>query len=177
MEIPDNTLFLQIAGNDYLSFNILFHRYYSRLCAFVFEIIRDPEVAEDIVQEFYMKLWTQRSDLKIKGNARSYLFSACRNAALNFVRDENTRRKNTQTATVTSMSDEEIPNMEDYLDALEKCIEKLPERSKQVFLMHKFEDYSQKEISEKLNISVKTIKNQIWKSLQYLRECLDPMDR
>lgn len=174
MEIPDNTLILRIAGNDYSSFNQLFMRYYSRLCAFVFEITRDTAVAEDIVQEFYLKLWTNRGEINISENARGYLFTSCRNAALNYIRDENAKRKNIESLATNNISEEEISEMEDYLDALEKCIAQLPERSKQVFLMHKFEDYSQKEISEKLNISVKTIKNQIWKSLQYLRECLGP---
>jgi RNA polymerase sigma-70 factor (ECF subfamily) len=100
------------------------------------------------------------------------VFSSCRNAALNHIRDENTKKRTIETFAESQITDEEISDMEDYLDALEKCIARLPERSKQVFLMHKFDDYSQKKISAKLNISVKTIKNQIWKSLQYLRECL-----
>ncbi len=173
MDIPDNTLILRVADGDYVSYNQLFVRYYSRLCAFVFEITDDFAVSEDIVQEFYMKLWTNREHLKICKNVRAYLFTSCRNLALNYIRDENTRRNNLGSFPVTEEPDEEsILEREDYLNALEQCIGQLPERCKQVFLMHKFEGFSQKEISEKLNISVKTIKNQIWKSLQYLRGCL-----
>ena len=172
MDISDNSLILRIADSDYISYKQLFMRYYSRLCAFVFSITHDTAVSEDIVQEFYMKLWINRGKVKIKGNVRSYVFSSCRNAALNHIRDENTKKRTIETFAESQITDEEISDMEDYLDALEKCIARLPERSKQVFLMHKFDDYSQKEISAKLNISVKTIKNQIWKSLQYLRECL-----
>lgn len=174
MNIPDDTLLFRIAGDDYQSFNQLFNRYYGRLCAFVFEITNNAAVAEDIVQEFFMKLWANRGKIKVSGNPRSYLFTSCKNAALNYIRDEIAKKKKIDTLVDVNLSDDEISEMEDYLDALEKCIAQLPERSKQVFLMHKFEDYSQKEISEKLKISVKTIKNQIWKSLQYLRECLDP---
>ncbi len=174
MDIPDNTLILRIAGNDYVSFNELFMRYYSRLCSSILEITHDKDTAEDIVQEFYIKLWVHRNEISIKENVRSYLFTSCRNAALNFIRNENTRKKSIEKLSDQQKPDDEDPSdMEDYLTKLETCIEQLPERSKQVFRMYKFEGRPQKEISEKLNISIKTIKNQIWKSLQYLRSCIE----
>ena len=174
MDTSDNTLILRITNSDYVSYNQLFTRYYSRLCAFVFSIINDTTVSEDIVQEFYIKLWTNRKHIKIHENVRAYLFTSCRNLALNYIRNENTRKKNLGNFSLKEEPQEEsILEREEYLTALERCIGQLPERSKQVFLMHKFEEFSQKEISEKLNISVKTIKNQIWKSLQYLRSCLE----
>jgi RNA polymerase sigma-70 factor (ECF subfamily) len=177
MDIPDNTLILRVADGDYVSYNQLFMRYYSRLCAFVSEIINDAAMSEDIVQEFYIKLWINRKHIKISKNVRAYLFTSCRNLALNYIRDENTRKKNLGNFPVKEEPEEEnILEREEYLTALEHCIGQLPERCKQVFLMHKFEELPQKEISEKLNISVKTIKNQIWKSLQYLRECLGQND-
>ncbi|MDX9881311.1 MAG: RNA polymerase sigma-70 factor [Prolixibacteraceae bacterium] len=173
MEIPDSTLILRIAKNDYSSYKHLFMRYYSRLCVFVFHITCDMDMAEDIVQEFYMKLWTDRNKIKIKGNVRSYLFTSCRNAALNSIRDEKLKIKNLEMIGRDQLPEEEITEQEDYLNALERCIALLPERSKQVLQMFKLEGFSQKEISEKLNISVKTIKNQVWKSLQFLRSCLN----
>ena len=178
MDIPDNTLILRVADGDPTSYNQLFTRYYSRLCVFVFDITGDDAMSEDIVQEFYIKLWTSRKSLRIHRNVRAYLFKSCRNLALNYLRDEHTRKKNLGNFPVKEKPEEEsILEREDYLNALEHCIGQLPERCKQVFLMHKFEGLPQKDISEKLNISVKTIKNQIWKSLQYLRECLKRTDK
>ena len=62
---------------------------------------------------------------------------------------------------------------EEFRIALYDCIDHLPGRSREVLLLHRVKGLKQKEISEKLSISVKTIKNQIWMSLQKLKECLE----
>ena len=65
---------------------------------------------------------------------------------------------------------------EEFISFLDACIEALPERSREVFKLSRIDGLKQKEIAEKLDISIKTIKNQIWKSLQYLKSCLEAKD-
>ncbi len=158
---------------DYTSFNEIFNLYYPRLCAYVYEITQNTTASEDIVQEVFIRLWKGRKEINIKGDIFNYLLKACKNASLNFLRSESSRRKNL----------EEIPKKEtinnldfieeqEFVDFVQQCIDLLPQRSKQVFLMSRFEGLKQQEIAEKLGTSIKTIKNQIWKSLQYLKSCL-----
>jgi RNA polymerase sigma-70 factor (ECF subfamily) len=76
------------------------------------------------------------------------------------------------------LADRDLPNedgseYEEIGIALDDCIDKLPARSKETLLMHRMEGMKQKDIAEKLNISVQTIKNQIWTSMQRLKDCLE----
>ncbi len=159
---------------DYTSFNELFNLYYPRLCAYVYEITKNTTASEDIVQEVFIKLWKGRNDFNIKGDIFNYLLKACKNASLNFMRSETSRRK-----TLEEIPDKETVDSQDlieeqeFIDFVQQCIDLLPQRSKQVFLMSRFEGLKHQEIAESLGTSIKTIKNQIWKSLQYLKSCLE----
>ena len=172
----DNILAGEKLG-DSGSFNHLFIRYYSRLCAYVAEITRDDFASEDIVQDLFIRLWNNREKIEIKEDIASYLFKSSKNAALNYLRSE--KNKNSAIESIpldTSRTEDEELEHDEFLSALENCINQLPARSKEVFLLHRFEGLKQKEISEKLNISIQTIKNQIWKSLQFLKVCVELKD-
>lgn len=163
-----------IKHGDYDYFNRLFFCYYGRLCAYVTEIIKDDFAAEDIVQELFIKLWTNREKIEIRENITSYLFKSSKNAALNYLRSEKNKKNALERIPFdTSLLEGDDIEHDKFLLDLEKCINQLPARSKEVFLLHRFEGLKQKEISLKLNISVQTIKNQIWKSLQFLKSCVE----
>jgi len=174
MEIADDTLIAGIKRNDYTSFNQLFVRYYSRLCAFVYGITQNKITSEDVVQELFIRLWTQREKINISESVSGYLYRASKNAALNYLRAENSRK---HILAEMPVSDWQTDNVQieqlEFNAALHECIQQLPGRSKEVFLLSRFDGLKQKEISDKLGISIKTIKNQIWKSLQYLKSCLE----
>jgi len=163
--------------NDYASYNQLFIRYYSRLCAYVFGITQNITGSEDVVQELFIRLWIHRGKLEIHESISGYLYRASKNAALNHLRSENNRKRNLQNFPVSEWNTDETQIDElEFCAALHHCIEQLPERSKKVFMKCRLEGLKQKEISDQLGISVKTIKNQVWKSMQYLKSCLELKD-
>lgn len=177
MEAADEILLAGIKDGNYVCFNQLFVRYYSRLCLFVFRFSQNESVSEDVVQELFMKLWTNRQRLKIRENVAGYLYRASKNAVLNYLRAENTRKKTLQNIPVQDgYTNEDLMEQVEFSAALHKCVEQLPERSREVFIKSRFDGLKQQEISDQLGISVKTIKNQIWKSLQYLKSCLELKD-
>ena len=174
MEITDEILIAGIKKNDYTSYNQLFVRYYSRLCTFVFRIVQNETASEDVVQELFIRLWIQREKLDIKDSISGYLYRASKNAALNFLRSEHNRLKNLQNIPASEwITDESYIEQVELTAVLHQCIGQLPARSREVFLLSRFDGLKQKEIAGKLDISVKTIKNQIWKSLLYLKSCLE----
>jgi RNA polymerase sigma-70 factor (ECF subfamily) len=174
MGIADELLIASIKIDDYASYNQLFVRYYSRLCAFVFQIVKNESAAEDVVQEFFIRLWTNRQKLEIRENISGYLYRSVKNSALNYLRAETARKKSIQNIPFQEwQADETIIEHVEFSAALYECIGQLPERSREVFKMSRFDGMKQQEIAELLGTSVKTIKNQIWKSLQYLKACLD----
>ena len=174
MVVADNILIAGIKRDDYSSYNQLFVRYYNRLCLFVFKLTQSYSASEDIVQELFVRLWMNREKLEIRGNISGYLYQASRNSALNYLRAENNRKKTIDRIPFQEEStDENLIEQVEFSAALYKCIEQLPARSKDVFMKSRFDGLKQQEISDQLGISIKTIKNQIWKSLQFLKACLE----
>lgn len=177
MEVADEILIAGIKKDDYASYNLLFVRYYSRLCLFVSGIIQSNSASEDVVQELFIRLWIQRGKLDIKESISGYLYRASKNAALNHLRSEKNRKKSLdQIPSSDWKTDETQIEQLEFSAALQHCIAQLPERSREVFTMSRFEGLKQQEISDQLGISVKTIKNQIWKSMSYLKSCLELKD-
>jgi len=173
MELNDKDLFLAVKNDSYVAFSQLFERFYRRLCLFVFRHTEDEDASQDVVQELFIKLWTNRHQIIIHDTVSAYLFRAARNASLNYLRSQKNKQHALEGMQPPEIqTDSEDVEFENFLIQLRECVDQLPERSRQVFVMNRFQELKLADISEKLNVSVKTIKNQLWKSLQYLRMCL-----
>lgn len=176
--ISDEELMVNIKGNSYTSYNSLFIRHYICLCKYVYSIILNKEETEDIVQELFLKLWKNRTKIKITDNATGYLYRMAKNSTLNYIRDSKRYVEVNDSCLDIVSNNNEFEEFEimEYKNALYECIDQLPARCKEVLILHRVEQMKQKEISEKLGISVKTIKNQLWASLQRLKKCLEKKD-
>lgn len=164
----------QIAENDYISYNELFVSYYTKLCYYVNLIVDNKTDAEDIVQELFIRIWNNRKNIGTYENTSAYLYRAAKNSALNHL-----RKKTYHNVTMDELVlkepfiEENELETQEFRIALSDCINQLPQRCKEILIMHKVKGVKQKEISEKLNISVKTIKNQLWMALQRIKSCLE----
>lgn len=173
----DEYLIEKIADNDYGSYNKLFERYYVRLCQYVYSLLLNKDDAEDVVQELFLSLWKNRAKIEIRENASAYLYKMAKHLTLNYIRTNNRYTSFPENPEQLNLSYEDNSlETGEFLIALYDCIGHLPERSRKILLLHRIEGLKQKEISEKLDISVKTIKNQIWISLQKLKKCLELKD-
>ena len=172
--VTDEILIAAIGKDDYTSYNKLFVRYYSRRCYYVYRILMDKEDAEDVVQELFLTLWNNRKKIEIGENVSGYLYRMAKNLALNHIRTETNYRSVLESREEPLSYYEENPlESEEFRLALNDCINRLPGRCKEVLLLHRVKGLKQKEIADQLSISVKTIKNQIWSSLQRLKRCLE----
>lgn len=170
----DKMLLAAIRDDDYAAYNKLFVRYYNRLCCYVYRALENKEDTEDVVQELFLTLWSSRRKIVTGENVSGYLYTMARNQALNHI------RKQTNHETTQENREEQLPyyeenalETEEFRIALYGCINRLPDRCREVLLLHRVKGMKQKEIADKLSISVKTIKNQIWASLQRLKRCLE----
>ena len=168
----DKVLMIAIGNNDYISYNKLFERYYGRLCQYVYSLLMDKSDTEDIVQELFLNIWKNRERIEIKENVGGYLYKMAKHLALNHLRSKVYFNNLSETQDQLSYEDDRVES-EEFRIALYSCIDHLPGRCKEVLLLHRIKGLKQKEISEKLDVSIKTIKNQIWISLQKLRRCLE----
>lgn len=174
VSIADERLIAAIGKGDYTSYNKLFVRYYSRLCYYVYHLLMDKEDAEDVVQDLFLTLWNNRSKIEIEGNVSAYLYKMAKNLALNHIRTKaNYRSLLENQGDALSYYEENHLESEEFRIILYDCINRLPGRCKEVLLLHRVKGLKQKEIADQLSISVKTIKNQIWSSLQRLKKCLE----
>lgn len=174
ISITDEKLIAAIGKDDYISYNKLFVRYYNRLCCYVYRLLTDKEDAEDVVQELFLTLSSNRKRIEIEENVSAYLYKMAKNLALNHIRSKTNYRTLLENRKAQLPYYEENPlEVEEFRMALYDCIDRLPGRCKEILLLHRVKGLKQKEIADRLSISVKTIKNQIWTFLQRLKKCLE----
>ncbi len=174
----DKILFLRVKQGEKPAFDILFNKFYVRLCRFAISYTKSRELAEETVQNMFIKLWCQRESLEINTSVISYLYTAVRNQALNELK-KTLIRKNYESEFVSqagTMSENSvIINEKNFKVSLGKAIEQLPEKCREVFILCKNEGLTYDEIAEYLKISPKTVDNQMGIALKKLRELLKPV--
>lgn len=172
--LSDKDLFNQISKNNQHAFDELFKKYYAPLCRFAFLYTKNEDDAEEVVQQFFIKLWDSRKKIKITSSVKSYLYSPARNASINFIQKEKIRNNYEEKyeANKEHINQEKIP--EEFCKIYNTAVEKLPERTKQVFILSKNEGLTYAEIAEYLQISAKTVENNMGIAFKKLREFLIP---
>jgi RNA polymerase sigma-70 factor (ECF subfamily) len=169
----ENHIAEQIRAGDEAVFEMVFRQYYQVLCGYAYRYLQDLDQSEEIVQEFFFKLWKKRAQFIIAGSIEAYLFRSIRNASFNALKHQKIRESYKRSNEQLRKHIEGNPG--DPLVALElqlkidASVEKLPEQRKLVFKMSRYEGLKYREIAEKLGISVKTVEVQMGKALKYLR--------
>lgn len=158
-------------------YDYLFHYYYSGLVSFAIKYVKDKDVAEDIVQEFFYKLWINKENLKITNTLKAYFFTSVKNRCLDYFRKQEVRVKakdyfiNLNENLENLVDDEQKYFVESELrEHIFDVLNKLPEKCRRVFVMNRFEGLKPIEISEKEQISVRTVEGHIGKALKILRQ-------
>ena len=171
----DHQLMKRIKAGESLAYDVLFKKYYAYLCMIVYRMTQDKSRAEDVVQDVMLELWRKRESIEIKNAVKSYLHRSVRNKTLNLIRDEKMKFEGDEQLLEVPSGDSSVVQMmqgEDLAETLQKTYEKLPEKCRIVFALVKYEGLSYKETAQQLDISVKTVENQISKALRIFRKAL-----
>ncbi len=157
-------------------FEILFKKHYSVLCAYCYGFVADYTLGEDIVQEVFSKLWADKRKIRIDTSVKAYLYSAVRNTALNYIKHQKVKRQyeqiNNDESIYTEKSQEEHLIGKELNAKIQSAINNLPTERRKIFLMSRMDELKYKEIAERLDISIKTVENQMGKALAALRKDL-----
>ena len=169
----DQELLADIADGDGRAFEILYRRYFSKLYGSAYKRLQNKEQSEEVVQELFVSLWERRKNLPIE-NIESYLYTSVKYLVLAQFKSNNHLQK--YIATISQNENggnftEETVVFNELNAAYQQALLTIPERCREVFLL-KRSGLSQKAISEKLDISEKTVENQISKALKILRNSL-----
>ena len=166
-----------LANDGEAALDLIFRKYYAFLCKSIYRVIPDSQITEDIAQEVFYELWKKRQRLTIKTSLKAYLKRAALNKSLNYIRDQKIDyRKAAPKEDLAASSLNVLQTMatENLQVDIDRAIDGLPERCRLVFVLSRFEEMSYQQIAEQLNISIKTVENQISKALKSLRKSLAP---
>ncbi len=158
-------------------FGMLFRRIYPELCSFVVQFVRSRAVAEEIVQDLFLRLWEMRASWETELPSRSYLYSAARHRAFDYLRHERIVERTAAAAagddaSAAEQSDNDAEH-NDLQAALQRAIDRLPDRTRQVFTLSRGHGLSYAQIAAALDISVKTVENQMARAFRSLRQQLE----
>ena len=175
----DIAIFKRIKKGDESAFEELFRKYFTGLCIYACEFVKRNEVAEEIVEDVFCKIWEKRKSLEVTVSLKSYLYRSVYNTSLNYLKSEKHHMKNQDNLadnfenmlpistpgdiTSSSLLSEELEMK------IEQAINSLPEKSQIIFRLSRFEGLKYSEIAERLNLSVKTVETQISRVLTKLR--------
>jgi len=169
----DTQLINRLKNNDDAALSIIYTKYWQLLYVSSYNILKDKQVCEDIIQELFIKLWNNRHQIEITSSLKAYLYASTRYSVYRQIR-------------AGSVCVEIYPLLErlhtpstygniEYKELLEQVnsvVNRLPEKCKEVYKLSREEHLKHKQIAERLNISAKTVENHLTKALRQLRTSL-----
>lgn len=182
--LDDFELFNRIKLRDRAAFDILFRKYYTPLCRFSFATCLSQYDAEESVQDMFVHLWEKAPTLNIVTSVKAYLYTSTRNCTLNTIQKQQTAGKVPEPGFYAGneapdpgfyADDEASPDRDMQISRLiQSGVELLPDKCREIFILCKQEGLTYDEIATYLNISEKTVDNQMGIALRKLREYLRP---
>ncbi len=160
-----------MAHTDNINIDDLFRLNYRPLCLYALHYLQDTDLAEDIVQECFTTLWEKIGQGFPISNRRAYLYMAVRNRSLDHLRRKGLPTESLKPYDTYGIIEDDDAEERSAMEArLWTAIDSLPEKCRQVFLMSKRDGLRYEEIAEELGLSVNTVRNQISKALNVLKD-------
>lgn len=165
----------RLRSDDAAFMKELFHDHYLMVCKTIYRFVSDQSLSEDLAQEVFIRLWQKRYELNITHSFVAYLRRMAVNEALGHLRKN--KRSHVEELNPTQHDGTENGTEDQFFygelkDRVTVAIDTLPPRCKAIFQLSRFEEMTYKEIAEKMDISIKTVENQMGKALKILREKL-----
>lgn len=183
-ELPEN-IWRLVQEGDKKSFEIIYHRLYKPLCLFALQIIKNRELSEELVNDLFLKIWTNREITIINGSVKSYLFQAVHNLSLNLVKHMATNKahifQRVSEANWKFIEETYIINhfllenilAEETENKIRHVVDNLPDQCREIFILSRFQCKTNKEISKQFNLSENTVRVQIFRALCKIKEALE----
>lgn len=177
LEIDSEFPIRQAFKNDSnLGITLLFRVYYSQLCSHALRFVSSKAIAEDLVSDIFYEFHSQSLYHNIKTSYRSYLYSSIRNRAFDYVRKEMKRHTSLDSAAFISISEtlqpDSITHYDDFYRDVQKTIDSMPIKRRQIYLMNRFEGKKIQTIADELNISNRTVEAHLYQAFKFLKNAL-----
>ncbi len=164
---------LLIKEGDKKAFDTVYLHYFKSLHRYALNFTKDTDTAEEVIQNVFCRIWEKRSQLKADGYIKSFLYRAVHNECLNYLKHENVKSSFNLYHTHEMEQIENDLSKEILANELEKqihlAINELPKQCRIIFQMSRIEQLKYHQIATQLNLSIKTVENQMGKALKTLR--------
>ena len=173
MQPTDQQFFSDIQSGDTASFEMLFKTHYDPLCRFALSYLQDPDDAEETVQAVFIGFWEKRQTIQVDTSLKAYLYRSVRNACLNEIKRVKVRKLHADSMMVEgepqSQPSDHLAIRQELEEKIQEALQALPEQCRLIFKMSRFEELKYQEIADQLNLSIKTVENQMGKALKIMR--------
>lgn len=171
--MPENAALQKLLQeNEQLFMETLFRNWFPLVCKTIYRIVQDTATAEDLAQDVFIKIWNRRAELQ-EVYFKAYLHKAAINMALDYVDKQKRRGVHMELGEQHEPVRVENPgsgmNLRQTTQHIQQAVDQLPEKCREIFILSRYEELSYKEIAATLNISVKTVENQMVTALKKLR--------
>jgi RNA polymerase sigma-70 factor (ECF subfamily) len=174
-----NYLFRRFKKGDKTAFEKLFKKFYPRLYDFAFRVVGNKEIAEDIVQDIFVRLWEKKENIK-PVNIEGFIFKVLKNQCISYLRnikiidniklDLNNLKQIEELYRIDFIRDEPYVMIEKELQLeVDKIIKRLPDRCQEVFILSRVNGLKNREIAHKLGINIKNVERHISKALMIFK--------
>ncbi|MEN8247994.1 MAG: RNA polymerase sigma-70 factor [Bacteroidota bacterium] len=181
--MDDQETLKRIRKNDKKAFEEIFREYYPSLHEYALFYVGNTQLAEDIVQDVFLKIWNTRNRLTIQSSLKGYLIRAIHNHCIQYLRHQVVKQKY-QVIHQAKMEEALIMNRlyfecglsklfkDDIVSLADKAIDTLPEKTREIFVLSRHRFLKNSEIAKKFNISEKSVEYHISRALDLLRKQL-----
>ena len=179
-----DNIWIKVQHDDTTAFELLYHLLYPGMCQYASQLTGDRYVAEEVVQDIFLKAWNKRSEISSEeGSIKKYLFRSVHNQCLDIVRKYRTHRESLvqmlPSEAWTRISENygfdgfliEQLEAEETEIKIRQIVDRLPAQCREIFIKSRFENRTNEEIATEMNLSENTIKTQIYRALQKIKEC------
>lgn len=183
MNVFERNVFEAFTRGDTKAFEYIFKSYSGYLLNYSRQILKDYMAAEEVVETVFANLWENREVIRLETSLKSYLFKSAYNQCLNYLKHLQVQdryvlyfKHHVPTDDAGNIITGEYPVSQliekELTETIEKCIRRLPEQCREIFMMSRYQALKNEEIAQKLDISVNTVRTQISRALAKLREDL-----
>jgi RNA polymerase sigma-70 factor (ECF subfamily) len=175
-DLNDTDLAIKIRAGNKKAFRELYDRYHVQMYYIAKKYVKSPDLAQDGVQDIFVKLWEKRDKIKEAKSIKGFLFTMLRNHLLNMIRD----RKD-EIVSMSGVESKKLPRQnltedeliyKEYHDIVKEGLKELSDRKREVFELRTLQGHSNSEVAKLLNINIRTVKTHFYNSSKFMREYL-----
>lgn len=172
----DSELIPHIKKGNKEAFEIIFHRYKSKLFYFAFSYVHSKPDTEEIIQNVFVSFWEHRYTLNEELSIKNYLYKSIINGIYNYFKHKSVEQRFIDYSLLNSIKqDDSLQNnlyLNELQDTINSLISQLPTKQQQIFKMSRFQGLSHNDIAKKLGLSVRSVENQVYRALKFLKDNL-----